>query len=309
MKNILILGSNGFIGKNITYTLRQDEKISLIINYSQSIHDSLTDQKVKFVSGSIHDLEKIKDIMTVYKITHIIHLVSNLIPSSDETDFQKELEHVIAPTFKIIDLIKATDIRFIFFSSGGTIYGKMLGLSNEDNQLEPITLYGYSKLMIENYIRFRHRTDNLKFLILRPSNIYGRYQKHNRAQGFIAVAASKMMKNQTIEIWGDGTVTRDYIDVEDVSLAIKSLLLKDIVNITINISSSLGYNLKEIIHILETVLNKKANITFTKKRSVDVDSIILDNSRIKGYIRFNPKAIKVGIENFIATLKTHYEKQ
>jgi UDP-glucose 4-epimerase len=263
---------------------------------------------VKFISGSIHDLEKIKDIITTYKVTHIIHLASNLIPSSDETDFQKELAYVIAPTFKMIDLIKETDIRFIFFSSGGTIYGKTSGLSNEDDQLEPITLYGYSKLMVENYIRFRHRTDSLKFIILRPSNVYGRYQKHNRPQGFIAVATSKMMRNQPIEIWGDGMVTRDYIDVEDVSQAVKSLLLKDIFNITVNISSGLGYNLKEIIHILETALNKKADITFTEKRNVDVDSIILDNSKIKGYIRFNPKAIKAGIENFIATLSTPHEK-
>jgi len=303
MSNVLILGGSGFIGKNIIASLQNDASFSNIINYSPSIKTDFSHLNIKSVSGTLKEVKKIKSLISDYQIDTVIHLVSRLIPSSTEKSFKQELKNVIIPTFELIDVLKTMNIRFVFFSSGGTIYGRTMGVSHEADPAEPVTLYGQSKLMIENYIRFRHRTNGLEYLILRPSNVYGKYQQVDRPQGFIAAAASRMLQKRPIEIWGNGSVVRDYIDVEDVAKAVKLLLLQNVSNKTLNVSSGEGSNLKEIIEILEWVLNKKADVSYKEKRNVDVEAIVLDNSEIKKYIHFILKPIHVGIENFISFLK------
>ena len=310
MKTFLILGGTGFIGLNIIdfFTSKGCKMIVLTRNKIRAENLLYDKNSTTIIEGELKDIDIIKNIILKFNIGVIIHLVSNLIPSSKEEDFNKELLNIVSTTYEIINYISSKEIKFIFFSSGGTIYGKSDKKLAELDNLEPINYYGYSKLLIENYITFKHRTDGLKYIIIRPSNAYGKYQKADRNQGFIAVAISKLIKDETIEIWGDGKTVRDYIEVQDLAEALFRLLESNVVNETFNVGSGESHNLLEILKILEKNLNKKAKIVYKNKRSVDVNKVILNIDKLKEYIYFQPKTTEEGIRSYIDAIKGKYEK-
>ena len=305
-KNVLIFGATGFIGHNIVENLYDSNTYNLVLlvrNVQKSSHNFINFEGITVIEGEISNCELIEQILRAQKIDLVIHLVSNLIPSSSYDDFNIELEHVVFPTFVLLELVIKHDVKFVFFSSGGTIYGNSTGNISECNPLHPINYYGYSKLMIENHIQFLHTTKKLSYLILRPANVYGKYQKIEARQGFIAVALGKILSNSSLEIWGTGEVVRDFIDVQDVSEALKKLLENNVLDRTFNVGSGKGNSLNEVLSIIETILETRIAIQYKDKREVDLDRMILDISELKKHIEFNPKSLKKGINDFVTYIE------
>lgn len=300
-KYILLLGANGFIGKNIIDRYLENNQSLVLLNREQDKLDLRyqLDTRIKIVVGELSNIEIIKKAIIHFNIQTVIHLVSSMIPSSSDDQFYENLNSVVYPTFKLIDYLSQRGILFVFFSSGGTIYGKSKKPIKETNQLNPINVYGYSKLMIEQYIQFKHRIDGLKFIILRPSTLFGKYQKLDGKQGLISIVIKKIILDKEIEIWGNGKIVRDYIDVSNVVDVLVCLLKKEIINETINIGSGIGTNQLEIIEIIENCLNKKAKIVFKEKRHVDVDYMVLDIRKLQTLIDFTTKPITYEIKKYI----------
>jgi UDP-glucose 4-epimerase len=249
--------------------------------------------------GDLKDHHFTQKIIIENKIEVVIHVVSGLIPSSSVGEFNIELTEIVFPTFELLEFLSKSKIIFVYFSSGGTIYGRESDKIHEDSNLSPINYYGYSKLLIENHIRFLNRTKNLQYLILRPSNVYGRYQRIESKQGFIAVVLGKILSNSCVEIWGDGEVIRDYIDVEDVCEGLRKLIDANVTNMTFNLGSGESRSLNEVVSIIERTLERRIEVVYKSKRSVDVDQVVLDINAIKKAIDFNPKDINEGIKKFI----------
>jgi len=301
MKNILILGANGFIGKNIIENLLADDFNIVLAGIDlQLLPDSIiSNKRVKLKQCRLNEINLIKSIIEKYDIEIVIHLVSTLIPTSSYNDFSRELSDIIQPTFELLNYLSKKNTTIIFFSSGGTIYGKAEEKIKENHKLEPINFYGYSKLMIEDYIKLLSRTNKLKYIILRPSNVYGKYQRIVAQQGFIAVAIGRILTNKPIEVWGDGKAIRDYIYVKDVAEIVNKIIKSNLFNKTLNIGSGIGYNLLEIIEFLQKQFDKKIEVIFKDKRSVDLDKMILDIGKLKSIINFNPTEIENGIPQLI----------
>jgi UDP-glucose 4-epimerase len=258
-----------------------------------------TSDGITFIKGDIMQCELIESIIIEHKIDLVIHLVSNLIPSSSLADFNTELATIVLPTFRLLELLSKHKVEIVYFSSGGTIYGNSNELIDENKHLNPINYYGYSKLIIENHIRFLHTTQKLSYLILRPSNVYGKYQKIEAQQGFIAVALGKFVSNSSLEIWGNGEVVRDFIDVQDVTDGLRKLIESNVTNTALNMGSGEGKSLNEVLFIIENILQRSITVIYKDKREIDLDRMILNLNKIKNYIDFNPKSLKNGITDFV----------
>lgn len=308
MINILLLGGTGFIGKNIIESFERDSNYNLIIisRNSKLIDNSFfVNKRVHIVLGSISNSGFIEKVITDYEVNVIFHLVSSLIPSSSDADFYNSLNDIVIPTFKIIDFIASRDIKFVFFSSGGTIYGNVHERIKETTDLNPINHYGYSKLIIENYIRYKSNISSLSYVILRPSNVYGKYQSFEGNQGFISVAINKIYNKQVINIWGTGKTIRDYIHVDDLTAILKKILSNPLSNTSFNLSTGVGYSLLEIINIIEENLETKAVLSFDSERIVDAESVILDNTKILEFITHDFVEIRKGINSQIDHFNTN----
>lgn len=309
MKNLLLIGGAGFIGSNIIAQLIKnvgDCEISVLEPEFASLH-RLNGLSINVIRGEIGNVDLIKSIVYENKIDTVIHLVSTLIPGSNFDDYQREFTNVIFPSIKLMELCCELNIKFVYFSSGGTVYGDRKGKVvpfKEDEQMAPISYYGWSKQMMENSILYMHRTQNLKYLIIRPSNPYGKGQNLHGKQGLMAVALGKILAGENIQIWGDGNTIRDYIYIDDLGKAVFDILEDDsIVNETINIGSGVGYSINDIIDVLRGIVKEDVKVEYIAARQVDVSSVVLNTTKLKNYIHFHPRDIKDGVYKFYKDVK------
>lgn len=309
MKNVLFVGGAGFIGSNIIAQLIKNVgvcKINVLEPEFASLH-RLNGLSINVFRGEIGNVDLIKSIVYENKVDTVIHLVSTLIPGSNFDDYQREFTNVIFPSIKLMELCCELNIKFVYFSSGGTVYGDRKGKAvpfKEDEQMAPISYYGWSKQMMENSILYMHRTQNLKYLIIRPSNPYGKGQNLHGKQGLVAVALGKILAGEKIQVWGDGNTIRDYIYIDDLGKAVLDILEDDsIVNETINIGSGVGYSINDIIDVLRGIVKEDVKVDYMAARQVDVSSVVLDTTKLKNFIQFQPRDIKEGVCKFYNDVK------
>lgn len=285
--NILILGHKGFIGKRI------------IKNFSSKGY-----YKIFTIDARLLNTKQIILFIKNNDIQIIIHLVSNLIPASNKLEFEKSITSLVEPTFELIDYSAIHSIKFVFFSSGGAVYGNH-ELKKIDEQVvcNPINYYGYSKLIIENYIKFKFHIDKLSYLILRPSNVYGIGQNYNVNQGFISLAITKAIKDEEIVVWGDGENVKNYIYVDDVVSILDKLLLKNVNNEIFNISSDVNYSLNNILSIISQSINKELKIKYVNSKEFDTKNILLSNEKMRKIIDFDFTELPEGISRQIEETK------
>jgi UDP-glucose 4-epimerase len=206
-------------------------------------------------------------------------------------------------TVKLFDMLKETDTKLIFLSSGGTVYGVQEKQPiDEDAPTRPINHYGNVKLCIENALRVFDIQAKSKMMIARISNPYGPGQDHNKGVGFIDAVIRKTLAGEPVEVWGDGEIVRDYIYIDDVCTLLGNLAEYEGDETIFNISSSVGTSQNRILEIVKSI-DDSVRYEYKPARSVDVRKIILDNSKIMGVSPVKLVGIEEGIRSVYDYLK------
>lgn len=301
--NLLFIGGAGFIGASIIHTIFREvtsDAAFCVLTPETSNVSNIIGTNITIYRGNVSDLGLISFIIDKERITKVVHLVSTLIPGSTYEDYKKEFENVVFPTVRLAQLCSKKEVQLVFFSSGGTVYGERLSLTpfKETDVREPISYYGLTKKILEDSILFEHRVSGLKYLILRPSNAYGPGQRLDGKQGLIATAIKRMQDGESLTVWGDGQSVRDYIYIDDLSHIVAELLINNVENKIINISSGIGHSINDVIKTVGEVTGKELSVTYTPKRENDVSNMILDNSLLKSLVAYEFTPLEIGISKF-----------
>ena len=132
------------------------------------------------------------------------------------------------------------------------------------------------------------RLYGIKAITLRVANPYGKRQRLETAQGAVGVFLHHAIKGTTIEIWGDGSVTRDYIHVNDVAEAFSRALVYSGVQRLFNVSSGVGTSLNDLVARIEGVLGQSIERHYLPARSFDVPSNVLCNALARSELKWTP---------------------
>lgn len=289
---VVLLGGSGFIGSNLVeYLIRKKHTNIIVYDIVPSCN-----LKVKYIKGSIHDIERLEKVIAEHDC--VICLSGAGFPNQDKKDIYSDVEKNVLPILKVIQMCMEKKVeRFIFSSSGGSVYGVPTTVPiNEKHETCPISSYGICKLMIERYLEVYSRLYEGKVIILRVANPYGKYQKPFIGQGIIATYLASAFLNNTVEIWGDGTALRDYVWIEDVVDAFEKAIFYQGSSQIFNIGSGVGYSINDIIGIIERVTNKKMKLISKAATVAEVGKNILDCKLVEE--EMNWKA-KVDIEDGI----------
>ena len=299
-KSILFIGGAGFIGSSIIRRLQHEDCEIHVCEPIGANTQRLNGLEAKAYHVLLSDIESVRRIIQENDIEMVVHLVSTLIPGSSYEDYKDEYKNVILPSIELMELCAKQKVRFVFFSSGGTVYGNRTDLQpfKETDAMNPISYYGWSKQMMENSILFMNRTIGLDYLVLRPSNAFGHGQNLYGKQGLVAVTIGKLLRNEEIEVWGDGLAVRDYIYVDDLANIFVKLIEKDIHNTTLNIGSGRGYSVNDVLAFLKIVSGKELKIVYRNPRPVDVSNMVLDTTRLKEIINYELTPFMDGIRQF-----------
>lgn len=293
----LVLGGTGFIGKTLVKKLEKHGHFVRTYSRSKCFAGSKSVQHIQGDFSIGENLEAaLKDIDVVY------HLICSTLPSLPHSESSNDIEVNILGTIRLLNLMCASKIKkIIFASSGGTVYGvpEYLPL-DELHSTDPICSYGISKLTIEKYLRIFTLNSEIDAVALRISNPYGPYHNIKNSQGLINTICYNIRNNLPITIWGDGSVVRDYIYIDDLGDAMVSALNETGKFLVANIGSGIGFSVNTIIQKVLYISACNPNIQYHAARSFDIQECFLSNSYAQKILKWSPKIeINTGIKKTI----------
>lgn len=291
MSKILILGGSGFIGSNLSMLFSNLGEEIIVFDENKSNNDNLSSisREIIIINENFLDSLSLERVFDDNQIDIVIHLICSIIPGTSFKDVMNDMNLNLRSTMELIDIMQRKNVKkFVFLSSGGTIYGlNSKNINSETDSTNPIDYYGWLKLTIEKYIKICHNIHGLNYIIIRPSNAYGKYQNIYGNQGLIANVIGKIMLNKEIEIWGDGEVIRDYIYVDDLCMGIFNLIVNNKWNDIYNVGTQQGTSVKEVLQIIRSITGINFCVTYKQARNIDVPINILNISKIKGIIDYD----------------------
>ncbi|UJF34268.1 NAD-dependent epimerase/dehydratase family protein [Paenibacillus hexagrammi] len=297
--NVLVLGGTGFIGSNLCKSLLiRGHKIRIIDRTIKNIGFDMTN--IECVEADFIDIIDFKPYLK--NIDVVYHLISTTVPATSNMNRYFDVNSNVCTTIRLLDdIVKSNAQKIIFLSSGGTIYGQTeITPIPEDHPTNPICSYGIQKLTIEKYLFFYFHEYGLDYQVVRLSNPYGKGQNGRKGQGVIPIFINKVLKNEEIQIWGDGLTIRDYIYIDDVIEALSTLLEYSGEHRILNLGSGKGSTLIDIINIISSVTGQKALVSFTEARSIDVRANVLDIKKTTKELKWEPKySLSNGIKLYI----------
>lgn len=287
-KKILVIGGTGFIGKHLVEKLADEaHDVRVLSRNIPRGHDR--NDKVEYLSGSFLSMEHVKHAMT--GVDTVYHLAVTTAPGWSNDLILYDAQTNLMGSLNLIQAAAEAEIRrFVFVSSGGSVYGPTQEEAiTEDHPTDPISAHGVGKLAVEKYLEIYRRKSGLEYRIARAGNPYGEYQDPAKGQGFIAYGLGQLVREAEIVIWGDGSVVRDFFYVGDLVEALYLMLDDDSPHRVYNVGSGQGRSLNEIIDLLEAVTDRTVKLRYEAGRAADVPYNTLDITRIKQGLNWKPQ--------------------
>lgn len=296
----IIFGGAGFIGSHIAEDLLKNGlRVTVFdkLNASKKNVEHILNE-IDFVEG---DFNNEVDISKALKgKDFVVHLVSSTVPATSNLNTFYDVESNLISSMHLFEKCVEYKIkRLIFISSGGTVYGNPVKLPiNEKHPTDPTSSYGIIKLTIEKYLYFYKILKGLNYKILRFANPFGERQNPFLTQGLIAHLLYKIKNGESLEIWGDGKVIRDYFYIKDGARSIFKAINDNSSNSIYNISSGKGLSINQILDRFRKVLKLDFDVKYMPGRKFDVKSNVLDNKLAAKYLKWEPEySFNEGLKN------------
>lgn len=289
MKNkCLVLGGAGFIGSHIAQMLVDNDYDVRIFDLSKSRLSNNLMSKVDFVEGDFFKFDNWRNVLK--DIDYVFHNIHSTIPGTSNNNPVFDVETNVIGNLRFFQQLKDYPVKkIIYSSSGGTIYGQPQILPiPETHPNTPISSYAITKLTIEKYLYYFKYHSDLDFVSLRYSNVYGPGQDPHGLLGAVTIFLNQISENQPVNVFGDGSIIRDYIYIDDAVRANLFSVEKETKSNVYNVGTGIGVSITELIQMIKEVTGKNITITHFEKRKGDVDTNVLDISRIKEEIGWRP---------------------
>ena len=230
-------------------------------------------------------------------VTHVVYSAGGLLPAESDLNPELDLTQSLPPLITVLEALREREgVGLTLVSSGGTVYGRPQYLPvDEQHPTNPISSYGIVKLTGEKYVAMYADRHGIPAQILRCSNVYGENQPAQRGQGTIPTFLQRVVANQSLTVFGDGSIVRDYVYVGDLARVVRQLLELPAEPRLLNVGSGEGASLSRLIELVEQLTGKQAPIDRRPDRPFDVKEIVLDISRLRSLLHFEPTPLEDGI--------------
>lgn len=320
----LITGGCGFIGSSLIKNLMQEgghairivdnlsvgarKDLAAVCEFTEIDCDVLQDQPFEashqtcqLLVGNIMDEDLA--LKTAKGIDVLVHLAANTGVEPSVKDPRSDCVTNVIGTLNYLEAARYNNIkRFIFASSGAPI-GECEPPIHEQKVPHPVSPYGASKLAGEGYCSAYFRTFDIKTVALRFGNVYG--PGSARKNSVVAKFIGHARNSETLEIYGDGSQTRDFIYIDDLVMAIRLAATTDgiggeVFQIATNTETTVGELANKLIPILRDTGIKHVHVRHGKTRLGDVTRNYSDTSKARNILGWRPKTpLSVGLKQTV----------
>jgi UDP-glucose 4-epimerase len=293
----VVIGANGFLGSHLVDALiREGFEVRAFDRFSSapSFEGDAQILVGDFLSRS--DLDA-----AVAGAKYVFHFLSTTSPVTAAGDPTLDIRTNIAQSVELLESCAKFGIERLFYAStGGAIYGDQGKVEySETDRTLPVSPYGIGKLTIEHYLEFFRLSHGLDYTTLRISNPYGTRQHPNKKQGLIPIALRRIVLGEPVVQFGDGSMVRDYIYVEDLVSMILQLLRSPSPRYRLyNMGSGEGTSVSTILDVLRETTGVDFGIEERAAPPTFVKRVVLDTTRYSqefGSLS-EPVGLRAGIE-------------
>lgn len=288
-KRVLVTGGAGFIGSHITEALINfGAKVTVLDNLSTGNLENLQ-SNIEFIKGDITNLQ---ECLQATQNKQVIFHLAAFISVPDSMNNPSECNKInVTGTFNLLEACRINKVEKLIFSSSAAVYGKTEIPCNEDMKADPISVYGFSKLMGEEYCKQYSKLFNIQTICLRYFNVFGPRQSPNgQYAGVVAKFNECIKNNKPITIYGDGSQTRDYISAQEVALInikMATLAPEHLNGQTVNVATGSSITLLELVDKLKKEQQSYSQaINFLPARVGDIKNSKADCNKLKSYMNF-----------------------
>ena len=302
--NVLVTGGDGYIGSHVVLDLLDNgHKVTVLDDLSLGFEINV-DNRANFIKGSTLSDQDLKTAFSTDPDA-VIHLAAWKAANESMVHPEKYSSNNIIGTLKLLMAMTDSGVQRIVFSSTAAVYGYPEYLPvDEKHKTDPINYYGYTKLAIEDNLRWYSRLRGISFVSLRYFNAAG-YDSQNRVaepernpQNLLPIVMEVATgKRNKLEIFGndyntaDGTCVRDYIHVSDLASAhTKAIqfLQQDGKNLTVNLGSGCGYSVLDVVNEAKKIAQHPIPIEFVGRRPGDTAKLISSFEMATDVLKWTP---------------------
>ncbi len=306
-KRWLITGGCGFIGGNlINHILKEipHDNITILDDLSVGTKEDLgevcdfreageaeSNSRSSQVELLIGDIRDFKSCLNACKgIDLVVHLAANTGVAPSVENPGKDMENNVIGTFNMLEASRQSGVKTFVFASSGAPLGEVDPPIHEEKAPKPVSPYGASKLAGEGYCSAYYRTFGLKTVSLRFGNVYGPRSKHKSS--VVAKFFKEAFAGKTLEIYGDGKQTRDFIYIDDliqaITLSVKADIGGEVFQIATHKETTVNEIAEKVKKIVEKESDQKIDIVYGKSRVGDVERNFSDISKAKKMLGYEP---------------------
>lgn len=274
-RNVLVTGGAGFIGSHIVETLVRDGwRVTVVDDLSGGDRVNLP-ARVSLVVRDIAD-SALMQVFVAGAFDAVIHCAAQTSVPHSVADPALDRQVNLIGTENVLRCAKETGVgRFVFFSSGGAVYGDTTVRADETTLPAPLSPYGVHKLAAEGYVAL----SGLSYAILRPANVYGPRQRAGTDGGVIATFVDRLARGESLHINGDGEQVRDFVYVVDVAAAVRAALSWRYSGIW-NVASGAETTINDLTRFVGQALGIVPTVEYGPARAGDVRISRLSNERL-----------------------------
>lgn len=311
-KVILVTGGAGCIGSNLCRKIAElnAKKILILDDLSSAYEWNIPKARnIAFVKGNILDEEMLKRVFKE-KPDYVFHLAAHFANQNSVDNPEIDLMVNGLGTLKVLQYSHIVNVeRFVYASSGCGVYGldSKMPFEEHDISISLHTPYQITKLLGELYTNYFYNLYGLPIVNARFFNVYGPGEVPGKYRNVIPNFFYWAMKGQALPITGDGSETRDWTYVDDITNGLLMMGVKDeAVGEAINLGSGKEHRVLDLANIVNRFTDNDVGIVYTERRNWDVKRRLLSSiekaERFLGYkpqIEFE-KGLKKVHEWFVA---------
>ena len=287
---VLVTGGAGFIGLYLVEKLlARNFEVIVIDDLSTGSRKKLS-KKAKLYVTKVENAKEVNQIFASEKPNVVFHLAAQIsAPTSIKDPTHDALVNVIG-SINVFKAAVENKASAVIFSSTAAVYGDTKDLPvKETTTCNPIAPYGISKLTAEKYLAAITNGSQTRAVTLRYSNLYGVGQQLNNGEGGVTpILINSILKNQTFTLYGDGSHTRDFINVKDAVEANLQAMDSQASGL-FQISTNEQTTISKLIEIVENAVGRKVNMVKSKPKDGDIYKSCLSNSLAKKQLGFTPR--------------------
>jgi UDP-glucose 4-epimerase len=293
---VLVFGAGGLVGEHLVRALAGKGEHVIAISRSALAH---SDPRVESCVASLRDAADFAPLLERSRV--VVHAASASTPGSSAMQPLFELEQNLRPTLALLQALQNyPDKPLIYLSSGGALYDGHAGIhADESAPVRPRSYHGAGKAAAEHFIGAWCHQCHACATIVRPSNLYGPGQAERAGFGVIPAALGKLLRDEVLPVWGDGSAERDYLYIDDfIELCLAVIAAPAVAGMrVVNACHGDSVSLNTLFDTIERATGRKLQRRYDPSRSVDAPRVIMDGRYARKTFAWSPSvSLQEGIE-------------